>query len=232
MGYSLSWIAVKERPDSEIHRSLGLKKTGEYGDYYGKHRIVGRVLKNGWYILIAQGCDDPITKSRALASLSKSCEAVACSIEEHVMFSSCAFWKNGKKAWSVKHRGEEGPLDILKTGKLPQNYASIERGLVETQKSEDNEGEGVDHVFDLPLVMAKQLVGFRHDESPSEPDDGAYQILELNYQQRISRTIRAIIPWAYLLGVLALFGILMVAFAEVAHWTLDWLFKSAKHFVS
>lgn len=231
MGYSLSWVAVKGRTDSEIHQSLGLKKTGRHGDY-GKQRIVGRMLKKGWYIIIAQGCDDPITRTKTMAMLSKGCEAVACSIEEHVMFSSCAFWKKGKKTWSVTHRGDEGPLDIVKTGKPPESCALLERELIEAQKKEDNENESVDHVFDLPLVMAKQLVGFRHDEEVNEPEDGVYEVLELNYQQRITRAVKAILPWAYLLGVLLLVVAIMTGFAEVARWLLDWLFKLVKDFVS
>ncbi len=230
MGYSLSWIAVKGRIDLEVLQLLGLKKTGKHGDY-GKQRIVGRMLKNGWYILIADGCDDPMTKAKVLALLSKGCEAVACSIEEHVMFSSCAFWKKGKKVWSVKHRGDEGPLDIVKSGKLPERYTLIERELIEAQKTEDNESESVDHVFDIPLLMAKQLVGFRHDEETLELN-GTYEILELNYRQRIDRAIRATLPWLYLIGIILIIGVVMVIAADAARSLMDWLLKLVKDIVS
>lgn len=227
MGYSLSWIAIKGRSDLEIHQLLDLKKTGKLGDY-GKHRIVGRALKDGWYILIANGCDDPITKSKVLALLSKRCEALTCSIEEHVMFSSCAFWKNGKKVWSVKHRGEEGPLDITKTGKLPESYTMVERELIEAQKAEDEENGGVDHLFDVPLVLAKQLVGFRHDEETPGIEDGTYEILELSARQRIGRAIKATLPWLYIVGVIVAVGLAMAT----ASWFIDWLLKLVKDFVS
>jgi hypothetical protein len=232
MGYSLSWIAVRGRSESEIHRLLEIRKTGRRGDYNGPHPVVGDMLRNGWYILIAQECDDLIAESKTLALLSKGCEVVACSIEEHVMYSSCAFWKKGKKAWSVTHRGEIGPFDISKTGKLPEGFASIEHQLIADQNNENNEDSkniSVDHVFELPLIMAKQLVGFKHDEVADEPEDGLYEVLELSSRQRIMRTARRYMGCAYLIGiVLFVLGVsisILIAIRPVVHYVVDWLIK-------
>src|SRR5262245_51761905 len=109
MGYSLSWTAVKGRSNKELKQVLGFRSTGTHGNY-GEHTLVGRQLRDGWYLLIANTCDDRIAQNITLAHLSKGCQAVACSIEEHVMFSSCVFWNEGKKVWSVKHREDPGRI--------------------------------------------------------------------------------------------------------------------------
>jgi hypothetical protein len=116
-----------------------------------------------------------------------------------MMFSSCAFWKDGKRLWSVKHSGDEGVFNIVRSGKVPRQYASIKKALVEKQKSDGGEKADVDHVFELPLQLAKDLVGFRHDEPDST--GGSYELLELNYFERAARTAAAAKSWLYVAGV-------------------------------
>ena len=89
MGQSLSWLAVRGESEGELERMLGFRRTGKPGNH-GEHALVGRALPDGWYLLVAQGCDDRITKAKTLVHLSKRAEALACSIEEHMMFSACA----------------------------------------------------------------------------------------------------------------------------------------------
>lgn len=222
MGYSLSWIAIKGRSDREIQQLLGFKNTGKFGNY-GEHRIVGRELRNGWYILIANKCDDPTTKGKVLAKISKGCQAVVCSIEEHVMFSSCAFWKNGKKVWSVKHRGDEDAFDLVKTGKLPESYSLLKKELIEKQKSEGGEKADVDHIFDLPLELAKQYVGFKHDESTSDIADGTYEILDVGSLRKFSRIMAAWKPWLIVFIVLLIVGFILAATGELVRWIIKFV---------
>jgi len=224
MGYSLSWIAVKGRSNKVLQQVLGFRITGRHGNY-GEHALVGRQLRDGWHLLIANTCDDRIAKNKTLAYLSKGCQAVACSIEEHVMFSSCAFWNEGRKVWSVKHRGDQGVFDVVKSGKVPENYSALKNELIELQRSEGGENAGVDHVFDLPLQLAKQLVGFRHDE---EAVSGSYEILELNYLQRASRAVAASVAWLYLAGVLVGLVALLGLVAVVVRGSFDWLIRLVK----
>jgi len=223
MGYSLSWIAVKGRSSKELQQVLGFRSTGRHGNY-GEHTLVGRQLRDGWHLLIANTCDDRIAQNTTLAHLSKGCQAVACSIEEHVMFSSCAFWNEGKKVWSVKHRGDRGVFDVVKSGNVPANYSLLKSELIEMQRSEGDENAGVDHVFELPLQLAKQLVGFKHDEELS----GSYEILELNYLQRASRVVAASMAWLYLAGVLVGVTVLLSLVAVVVRGSFGWIIRLAK----
>jgi hypothetical protein len=230
MGYSLSWVAVKGRSHAELQQILGLKRTGKQGDY-GAHALVGRHLQDGWYILIANSSEDKIAKSKTLAQLSKGAQAVACSIEEHVMFSSCAFWNAGKKIWSVMHRGERDVFDLVKSGKPPENYTSLKQELIETQKLEGGENAGVDVVFEIPLRLAKQLVGFKHDEDETETAEEAYEIFEFNFRQRVPRAVAASMPWLYLAGVLIGVIALLAAVAIVLRSAFDWIIAVIKDFI-
>jgi hypothetical protein len=230
MGYALSWIAVKGRSNGDLQKTLGFRSTGKHGNY-GEHSLVGQQLRNGWYILIANTCDDRITKSQTLARLSKGCQAVACSIEEHVMLSSCAFWNEGRRVWSVKHRGDHGVFDVVQSGKAPENYPSLKNELIEKQKSEGGEEAGVDYVFELALHLAKQLVGFKHDEEASEIADGSYEIFELNYSQRVLRAVAASKAWLYLVGVLIGVMVLLGLVAVVVRGSIDWMIQLVKGFV-
>jgi len=129
--------------------------------------------------------------------------------------------------WSVEHRGEEGALNIVRTGKVPKSYAAIEADLIDAQKAEGGESANVDHVFDLPLVLAKQTVGFRHDED-SEPPGAAYEILEFNYRHRLGLTIRKVLPWLYFLGILVLPGVAMIAAVGFGRRLILWILKLLK----
>ncbi len=216
MGSSLSWIAVKGRTPEEVRKILGVRGTGKHGNY-GEHVLVGRQLPSGWHILIANVCDDKITKSKLLTELSKGSQIVACSIEEHVMFSSCAYWNKGRKVWFVRHNGDRGTFDITNSGKLPESYSLLKSEYIEKQKSEGGENAEVDFIFELPLQMAKQIVGFKHDEE-TDPIEGSYEIYELNLSQKVSRAISASIGWLYILGFLVFIMIFGIVMSEVGRW--------------
>jgi hypothetical protein len=226
MGSSISWIAVKGRAVEDLQRTLGLKPTGKLG-HYGQHPVVGRQLSDGWYILIASDSDDRITKYKTLTQVAKGCEVVACTVEEHVMSSSGAFWRKGKKVWSVKHDGEKGALNLAKAGKLPESYSALEKETLETQRME-GDGADVDHVFELPLKLAKQLVGFKHDEELVGVAEGSYEIYDFDIRQKVSRIVNG--AWFqlifYLLVPFAVFLVLVIFAAphllRLLHKLIEW----------
>ena len=46
------------------------------------------------------------------------------------------------------------------------------------QNAEGVEGPEVDHVFDVPVEVAKELTGFRYDQDIDGIDHGAFEVLE------------------------------------------------------
>ncbi len=154
MGYSISWVAFKNKEPEAVLESLARFRS----------KITGHLLPDGWYLCIAEGCDHKIVSSRFLSTATKGCSAIACSIEEHVMFSSCSSWKDGKELWNVKHEGDKA-LDLRISGNPPNDLTAIQREYSSKQNQENkNDPYRVDWMFEVPLQLAKQIVGFKHDE--------------------------------------------------------------------
>ncbi|MHC1743558.1 MAG: hypothetical protein AB9873_11060 [Syntrophobacteraceae bacterium] len=191
MGFSISWLAVKDKHPDAILGSLGLTRTGESGDW-GEAPLVGRFLPSGWYLLVAKGCDHKIISENVLAEVARGCSLVACSIEEHVMFSSSVFWSDGEKAWSIEHKGDFGVMDLSVDGSPPSVISELREKYVSEQEAEGGEHAGVDLIFEIPLAVAKSLVGFKHDEETPGVNDVHFEVLRLDEGGLLSRASR---PW-------------------------------------
>jgi hypothetical protein len=124
MGYSLAWTAV-EQTSAAVLAQLGLAESDVRGDFYG-FPLAGMTLPNGWYIVTAKACDHWIGSSRTLSKLSNACRVISCVVEEHVTYSSAAFWRDGRQKWAVRHRGGDfGIMDLVTEGSLPEDFAEI-----------------------------------------------------------------------------------------------------------
>jgi hypothetical protein len=99
-----------------------------------------------------------------LKHLSKLGDVIACFVEEHVMCSSAAFWSARRQVWSVVHRAEKGMRHLQMSGTLPDSAVEIVKATeAKLVAAGGNESE-VDHYFDVPILLAKGVAGFRHDE--------------------------------------------------------------------
>ena len=140
------------------------------------------------------------------------------------MFSSCTYWNKGRKVWSVRHDGDRGALNIVNSGKLPKNYSSLKNELLEKQKAEGGESAEVDYIFELPLEMAKQVVGFKHDEEMNQADE-SYEIYDLGFFRKISRIVLTS-RWVYFIGFLLFIIVFAFAMGILVAWLKD-VVKSA-----
>ena len=170
MGFAISWLAVKGKPSETVTRELGLTPTGEK-TLYGDSFFTGHTFSNGWFLLVINECEHNFVKQNTLASLSNSCEVIACVIEEHVMFSSSELWKNGARIWRIEHDAQKSIDHITSFGSLPESYSAIEREFSEEQKKAGGKNADTDYFFEIPLQTAKRIVGFKHDESSPEDED-------------------------------------------------------------
>jgi hypothetical protein len=169
MGHSLSWLAVQDLDKATVYDRLGLVETDRSGDYTA-FESSGRWLSGGVTLILLGQAEHPLVRRDFLAWMSADCRLIACSVEEHVMASSAEFWENGRRLWSVLHQGDE-VVDHLDTeGNLPAAFDAIERHYRNLQAQEPAGPLSVDHIFEIPLMLARSLVPFKHDEA----DDAAF----------------------------------------------------------
>jgi hypothetical protein len=173
MGISLSWVAVEGLPPDVVLSRLELNHTGK-DCTYPFVGVASHPLPNGWFLVAATGCDHRIASAESMSKLSAGCRAVACAVEEHVNFASSDLWQDGKRTWNVQHQGEESPEDILFEGDIPDRFHI----LLSSVESEDSDNLDGHFHMDIPLILAKEIAGFRHDEANPEFDDVPFE--ELN----------------------------------------------------
>jgi hypothetical protein len=177
MGHSLSWIAFKNLPSEVGLARLGLIPTNRVAEY-AREPVSGQSLRGGWFLVVMKGSDHPLISESSLSALSDQSEVVACSIEEHVMFSSAEGWSNRQRHWRVQHDAQQSIRHLSTLGSLPANYAELLRRTQEAQDAEDADGAEVDFFFEVPLQLAHDIAGFKHDEEIPGVNYDAFRVYD------------------------------------------------------
>lgn len=174
MGFSASWCAVQGAQREDVLATLGLEPTGKRDDF-PDFRISLAELPGNWLLVWYER--DLKTAFRNAADLSRHGTAVACAIEEHVMFQEARGYADGAEVWRVTHDPNEGEsiYHLETTGAPPAQLAKIHADLKAEQDAEGGEDAGVDLICDVPLTLAKSICGFKHDDDP--PDGVAFEEL-------------------------------------------------------
>ncbi|QPJ61861.1 MAG: hypothetical protein G3M70_08230 [Candidatus Nitronauta litoralis] len=176
MGFAVSWMAIKGKPQQKILDALELGETGEKEKDVNSG-ISGALLPNNWYLIFLDEFESKYVSDKILIPLSEGCEMVVCNIEEHVMYSSAQYWGNGRKLWQVSHDSQQGMLNLEEEGILPEDFENIKSVKFAEQKKEGGEKADVDCVFDIPLHLAEALTGFRHDMENPDFENIEFSIL-------------------------------------------------------
>lgn len=166
MGFALSWTAVRGKSPEEVLAAFELRPTGRTGDAPSRRDpFCWTQAAGGWVVVLARHdarfLDESRRAERFLASLSAGCELVCCFVEEHVMVSRATAWKDGVELWSVLHDAQVA-IDHLQADGTPPS--SLARNEPAARAAQRNEAEDVDHLFDVPVDLAAEATGFRHDE--------------------------------------------------------------------
>ncbi len=163
MGYSLSWLAVKGLGKGAVYDRLALAAAGA-GAKRKRDSGQGRELPDGWVLVVLPRVEHPLLAGTRLASLSTGCTALACNVDEHVMFSSSEQWTNGQRLWRLQHQGDKDFENLGVLGDPPDGFSEIEKDCRHRQAT-DTEKPPVDFIFEVPLLTAKSITTFKHDES-------------------------------------------------------------------
>lgn len=176
VGVSIAWLGARGIPYDAVVERLGLVPTGEFADY-AEHAVSARQIPDGWSLVVARRCDHRIIAEQQLSKLAVDCEVVACSIEEHVMYSSSELWLRGKRQWRVVHDAQESIDHLSTSGSPPQDFPETRARFAGQQEAEGGKSANVDFYFEIPLVLAQTRVGFKHDEASAFDADGKFHVL-------------------------------------------------------
>ena len=157
MGASLSWFAVRGKTPEAVLQDFGLKSVGKE---YHKTPFCGGTLPSGWFLVIHGRHEFSNDEVR---SLSCGGEAIACFVEEHVMVSRAAAWKDGEQIWCVTHDAQEGDEHLDVEGEPPAAFTAI-RDRLTKQQTEDG---GADFIWNIPVALAREITGYSHEEAPA-----------------------------------------------------------------
>jgi hypothetical protein len=167
MHYSLCWLAVRGKVSHMILDELKLRRTGD--SLPQPSAIAGVELKSGWYI-VAMDQETELLHDMLLSEMSLECECIACFIDDSSSVSSAVGWKNSKKGWSALHDGQKGEDHLILRGEFPGLFGPILEQRKALQKT-----EGGRHILSVPIELAFQLTGYRHDRGS---EYGPYEVLQ------------------------------------------------------
>jgi hypothetical protein len=155
MGYAISWLAVHGATEASVFASLGLEKTDKTEEIPESDWCSTCV---GDWILIWSNRFDPRKFRDAPSKLER--EVVICHVEEHVMFVSASS-VNEALSWRVVDDSQKARDHLVVEGRPPESFARIQ---AEELARVDSDHE-VDFIFEIPVRVAQELVGSRHDEA-------------------------------------------------------------------
>lgn len=188
MGICLAWLAFRHRPADQVHAEFGLAPTGRQGDFLA-FAFSAAELPNGWRLVLALG-DVSILDDGVLARLSREGEVVTCFVEEHVMASQSSCWRDGVRVWRVDHESERGEHDLRTEGTPPASLASHHASAIEAEAADPPGDLAVDFIFDVPVALAGEIVGYRHDhDAPGLDEHGFRELTRLTAPIGVKR------PW-------------------------------------
>ncbi|MEV5647405.1 hypothetical protein AB0L57_04050 [Nocardia sp. NPDC052254] len=162
MGYTFSWVAVRGQVPGDLFDQLGLvalsdRRADTEPDF------IAAASRGGWVIVAVRDiCPGYPNQADLLKRLSRDCELIACYESTYGPESAAAAWKNGRLLWKVEHRtdGDRTPADIACEGDLPPSFEEI----LTVAQTRPREYTDVDHLYEVPIDLAKAVTGFRQDE--------------------------------------------------------------------
>lgn len=191
MGFAISWFAIPQANSSAFFSRYGLSLSGEKSEV-PDYLISTANLDTGWTLVWYNQYGCSFLGDRELAKVSQRYDIVRCLIEEHVMASSAELWSGGSRKWLLSHEGENGPKGLDSIGELPDVFQSIRGAMEAKQLAEGGDAADVDYLFEIPLLVAKSLVGFKHDEVSPHMSEGLFH--------EMSRPEQKVGFWTRLLG--------------------------------
>jgi hypothetical protein len=175
MSFSLAWVAVHGVASDDFLERTGFEDTGEVDEYFEEQHSGGEI-PGGWYVIVTS--EIGLLEPAKLAQWSAGGRLVATVVHEATSNSLAMEWLDGKQVWSLSHDGSEGGDQLAVEGVLPDVFEELHQEAVAAQAESLKEGGEVDFVFDIPLDLAAEITGFRHDEMGFDDEIPPFNALE------------------------------------------------------
>lgn len=175
MSVSLVWVAAQGIDKEEFLERAGFEDTGEIDEYF-EHDHSGGELPEGWFVILSS--DMGLIEPAKLAKWSAGARLVAAAVHEDAASSLATEWRDGTLVWSASHDGSEGGDRLDVEGVLPSVFEELKEEAAAAQAESEAGGGGVNFVFDIPLDLAAEITGFRHDEMGFDDDIEPFTVLE------------------------------------------------------
>lgn len=155
MGYSISWLAVHNKP-TNLLKTLRLLDT-RIPCAPGMSKYVGASLPNGWYVIVADEFEHEWLPD--LENISQDCLLVGCTARESANASRAFLYRESMLKWEVAHVLDEGRDHLSVVGNAPPSTSALMSAA-----RQEAQAKGHDAVFSVPLMLAYETCGFRHDQ--------------------------------------------------------------------
>ncbi len=172
---SLAWVAVQGVAPDELLERAGFVDTGELDEYFEAGHTGGE-LPGGWYVIVTEQAE--LLEPAKLAVWSAGGRLVAAVVHEETETSLAMEWRDGKQLWSVFHDGSAEERQLAVEGALPDAFEQIRREMAELEAEVAAQGGEFDAAFEVPLDLAEDITGFRHDEIGFDDEIPPFTILE------------------------------------------------------
>jgi hypothetical protein len=156
------WIGVHGRAADAVAREMGVHLHPDPTDRHHLEMSMSCiVLKNEWNVFVFKEGGEPLIEDRALSHLSKGGRLLMALADEFSMKSEVQFWTNGQKLWGVLHDAQTGDHNhlLVQGERLPKSLEGHRSKAVANHGAELD----VDHMFDVPHYLARELTGFKYD---------------------------------------------------------------------
>jgi hypothetical protein len=172
----MSWIAVNGKSPDAVLAELSWRRTGEQEDFPEADAVCAQ-LANGWFVVVMNRIMDAYDGTIDPSPLSRGSEVVTCMLEEHVMESGFARWRDGQRLIAVHHDAQQGIRHLDVSGSFSAEMKGIIDAATRSQDEEDQGDAAVDFIFDVAIDMAYRITGYRHDRADVDVVQG-YDVLE------------------------------------------------------
>jgi len=145
MGYNLGWLALKNVSEETINKLLSIEPTGSEIEFLDAD-IIRCNPNNDWQVLIFSNPEHPCLHFDSLLTFSTFGEVISALVYEGSMMSQVSKFKSKKYLWMCEWDGQS----------IHCHGDAKEEVLAFLEKEEE-------HDFELPIILAKSLVGYQHD---------------------------------------------------------------------